>query len=77
MKKLKGDEQGQPCKGPDSREPGREEIIILVLETFGAQFVKIWRIWEVMGMRVLIDLHEISEGLTFQMRFSGNYFNPR
>jgi hypothetical protein len=77
MRKLKGEEQGQPYRGPVSKDPNREEVVILTFETFGAQFVKIWRIWEVMGMRVLIDLHEIPEGLTFQVRFSGNYFNRR
>ena len=77
MRKLKGDEQGQPYKGLVSRDPEREEIIILTLETFGTQFVKVWRIWEVMGLRVLIDIRELPEGLTFQVRFSGGYFNRR
>jgi len=77
MRKLKGDEQGQTYNGLVSKDPKREEIIILTLETFGTQFVKIWRIWEVMGLRVLIDIHDLPEGLTFQVRFSGNYFNRR
>ncbi len=74
MRRLDGN-RGQKYQGPVSKDTSREEIIILTLETLDAQYMKIWKVGEVMGMRVLIEVQgELPEGLTFESRFSGDYF---
>ncbi len=74
MRKLEGNQE-QKYQGPVSKDPGREEIIILTLETFDTQFMKIWKVGEVVGVRVLMEIQgELPEGLTFESRFSGDYF---
>ncbi len=77
MRRLDG-YRGQKYEGPVSKDPDREEIIILTLETFGNQYIKIWRVGEVAGVRVLVEVQgEFPEGLTFESRFSGDYFQKR
>jgi len=74
MRRLDGN-QRQKYEGPVSKDLDREEVVILTLETFDTQFIKIWKVGEVMGMRVLIQVQgELPEGLTFESRFSGDYF---